>query len=287
VPDVICLNGVRVGLEQAVVPIDDRGFLYGDAVYEVLRSYDRRLWALERHVRRLRNSLDAVGITGVDLPALRALMERATEESGYANALVYVHITAGVQLRALARGDGLTPTMLVRVRDMSTIASPEIITQGIRAITVLDLRWKRCDIKSTNLLANALARTRARAAGAYEAILYDERRNVTEAAAMGVFGVEEGALHATPLGPEILASVTRGILVEVARDAGLPIHEELFSVDRLRRMEEIILTSTSHEVCPVVELDDAPVGVGRVGPIARQLHAAFLARVAADDDAPR
>ncbi len=285
--DIIYLNGARVEPHQALIQIDDRGFLFGDAIYEVLRSYSGRLWAVERHVKRLQHSLEGAGIAGVDVPALRVLMERANRESGYANAHVYVHITAGVETRALARGEGLSPTLVIRVRDAATVSSPEVFAQGVRAITLPDLRWKRCDIKSTNLLANALARSEARRAGVYEAILHDARGHITEAAAMSVLGVENGAVHTTPLGPEILAGITRGFLVEIARGLSMSVHEETVSVQRLRRMQEVILTSTSHEVCPVVELDGAPVGDGRVGPVARQLLAGFLARVAARDDAPR
>jgi D-alanine transaminase len=104
---------------------------------------------------------------------------------------------------------------------------------------------------------------------------------------MSVFGVENGAVYTRPLGPEILASITRGFLIEIARDAGLPVHEEAFLRDRLRAMQEVILTSTSHEVCPVIALDGVPVGDGRVGPTARQLWAGFQERVVARDDAPR
>jgi D-alanine transaminase len=286
-PDITCLNGQRVEAHQALLPVDDRGFLFGDAVYEVLRSYDGRLWAVERHLRRLEHSLETAGIRGVDRRSLRALMERASAESGYANAHVYVHITAGVEARVLARGPGLNPTVLVRVREAAAVSSPEVFTRGVRAVTLPDLRWKRCDVKSTNLLANVLARTEARRAGAYEAILYDANDYVTEAAAMSVFGVESGTVYTRPLGPEVLASITRGFLIEIARDAGLPVHEEAFPRDRLREMQEVILTSTSHEVCPAIALDGVPVGDGRVGPIARQLWAGFQERVAARDDAPR
>jgi D-alanine transaminase len=285
-PEIVYLNGTRVAPAEACVPIGDRGFLFGDAVYEVLRSYAGRLWAAERHFRRLERSLREIELTGVDVASLAALAARAVVESEFAEASVYLHITRGVEPRRLGGGEGLTPTVLVQVRDMATIVSAHFL-EGVPAITYPDLRWKRCDIKSTNLLGNALARMAARRAGAYEAILVDEEGCITEAAAMGVFGAQGGVLYATPLGPEILPSISREFLVEIAHDLGIEVRLERVTRERLAGMEEVLLTSTSHEVCPVTELDGAPVGAGVPGPLGKRLYAAFRARLEAGDDAPR
>ncbi len=285
-PEVVYLNGIRVPREEARISIDDRGFLFGDAVYEVLRAYAGRLWAADRHFRRLRRSLREVLIEGVDVAEVQALTARAVEESECPEAHVYVDITRGLEPRALAYQDGLVPTVLIHVRDACGMV-PAHACQGVSAITVPDLRWKRCDIKSTNLLANALARKAAKRAGAYEAIMYDTEGFITEAAAMSVFAAEGGELFTTPLGPEILPSISRELLVEMARALGIPVHEERIARARLGMMDEVFLTSTMHEVCPVIQLDGAPVGDGKVGPIATRLLAEFRARIAAGDDAPR
>ncbi len=197
-PEVIYLNGRRVEGEEACVSVHDRGFLFGDAVYEVLRAIGGRVWAADRHFRRLARSLREIGIEGVDLAALRALAERAARESEYPEALIYLQITRGVEPRSLAYAPGLVPTIFVHAREMSE-ASGVACEEGVPAITTPDLRWRRCDIKSTNLLGNVLARQAARQAGAYEAILYDESGHITEAAARSVFSVERGELlHQSP-----------------------------------------------------------------------------------------
>jgi D-alanine transaminase len=285
-PEVVYLNGQRVPREEACISIDDRGFLFGDAVYEVLRAYGGRLWAADRHFRRLRRSLQEVLIEGVDVEEVQALTTRAVEESGYPEAHVYVHITRGLEPRALAYQDGLIPTVLIHVRDASGMVSADVC-EGVSTITVPDLRWRRCDIKSTNLLANALARKEAKRAGAYEAILYDEEGFITEAAAMSVFATSGGEVFTTPLGPEILPSISRELLLEMARDLGIAVREERIARRRLGAMDEVFLTSTMHEVCPVIRLDGALVRDGQVGPIATRLLAEFRARLAAGDDAPR
>ncbi len=285
-PEVIYLNGRRVAQGEACVSIDDRGFLFGDAVYEVLRAYHGRIWGAERHYRRLARSLGEVEITGVNLAGLQGVVAQALAESEFADANIYVHITRGAEPRSLAYHEGLVPTVLVMVRDTGQLIDPSFC-QGVRAITLPDLRWKRCDIKSTNLLPNALARQAARRAGAYEAILYDAEGRITEAASMSVFGAEGGALYTSPAGPEILPSVTREFILEIAQELGIPVRFAHLPREQFARLEEIFLSSTSHEVCPVLALDGKPVGTGAVGPVARRIRARFEERIAAGDDAPR
>jgi len=284
-PDVIYLNGRRVARAEACISIDDRGFLFGDAVYDVLRAYHGRLWAADRHFRRLARNLAEVEIEGVDLTELETLARQATAESGYEDANVYVHVSRGEEPRKLVYGDGLTPTALIIVRDTAQLVSPDY-GRGVAAVTRPDLRWRRCDIKSTNLLANSLARKAARRAGAYEAILYDEAGYITEAAAMSVFGAEGGVLYTRPTGPEILPSVTREFILEIASELGIPVRLEAIARSRLPHMEEIFLSSTNHEVCPVVTLDGASVGDGAVGRVSGRLLERFRERIAAGADRP-
>jgi D-alanine transaminase len=285
-PEVVYLNGQRVPHERACISIDDRGFLYGDAVYDVVRAYHGRLWAADRHFRRLARSLAESGIEGVDLDALRELATRAVAESGFADANVYLHVTRGAEPRRLGPGPDLRPNVLLLVRDSAGISSPACF-QGVSAITVPDLRWRRCDIKSTSMLGNVMARMEAKRAGVYEAIMYDEEDCITEAAAMSVLAVERGTVFTTPLGPAILSSINRELLIEMAGDLGIPVREERLARERFRKMEEIFLTSTTHEVCPVLQLDGQPVGDSKAGPITARLLETFLARIAAGDDAPR
>lgn len=285
-PEVIYLNGRFVSPDQAVVSVNDRGFLFGDSVYDAVRSYDGRLWALERHMRRLARSLQAVDLTAVAADDVGGVVEEAFRRSEIPDALVYMQITRGAAPRRHAYTRDLSPTVLVTVRDMSLMPESDEHS-GISAITAPDMRWRRCDIKSTNLLPNILARTQAADRGAEEAILVDADGFITEGAAMTVFCAAADRVLTTPLGPEILPSITREFVIEIAEDQGIPVGEERVPLGEFRTAEEVFLGSTTHDVCAVVQLDGKPVSDGKVGPIARRLKAGFQARVAAGDDAPR
>jgi D-alanine transaminase len=180
----------------------------------------------------------------------------------------------------------LQPTVLITVRDIGPVLA-EIDFSGEAAVTAPDLRWRRCDVKSTNLLPNILAKTRASDHGAREAILVDAEGYITEGTSTSVLWVAQNRLFATPAGPEILPGITREVVVEIARDGGIPLLAERVTLQEFRRASEIFLASTGHEVCPVIRLDGAPVGSGRAGPLTLRLQKGFRARVAAGDDEPR
>jgi len=285
-PEVIYLNGRLVSPSEAVIPVDDRGFLFGDAIYEVVRSYRGRLWCFERHMDRLTRSLAEVDMGQVDVEAIGRAIEETYAASGLPDALIYLQITRGVAPRSHHYSAGMTPTVLITVRDI-TEAVGSVDPNGVTAITAPDLRWRRCDIKSTNLLPNILAKTRAHEADAYEAILVHPDGYVTEGSSTSVFWVRGTAACTTPLGPEILPSITRGIVIEIARDEGLPVVEERCPIEQFRKADEIFLASTTPEVCPIIALDGKPVGDGKAGPITLRLARAFKRRVEAGDDAPR
>jgi D-alanine transaminase len=285
-PETIYLNGRLVSPEEALIPINDRGFLFGDAVYEVIRSYDGRLWALERHLQRLAQSLGAVDMGYVDTDEIAAALRETYAASAIPDAVVYLHISRGVAPRSHAYSRDLEPTVLITVRDMSARFAA-MDPAGVAAITAPDLRWRRCDIKSTNLLPNVLAKTRAREAGVYEAILVHPDGYVTEGTSTSVFWVRGGRVCTLSLGGEVLPGITRGIVLEIARDEGLPMVEERISLDEFRKADEIFLVGTTVEVYPIISLDGEPVGSGQAGPVALQLLEAFGARVQAGDDAPR
>ena len=285
-PEVIYLNGALVSPSEAVVPVDDRGFLFGDAVYEVIRSYRGRLWCFGRHMRRLAQSLAAIDMSYVDVDGIGEAILETYRASELPDALIYLQVTRGVAPRAHHYSRGMKPTVLITVRDM-TPGAASVDPNGMTAITAPDLRWRRCDIKTTNLLANILAKTRAHDEGAYEAILVHPDGYVTEGSSTSVFWVRGGTLATIPLGPEILPSISRGIVIEIAQDEGLPLVEEHIPLEQFRRADEIFLASTTPEVCPIITLDGAPVANGNAGPITRRLQNAFRARVEAGDDAVR
>ncbi len=285
-PETIYLNGRLVSPEEALIPTNDRGFLFGDAVYEVIRSYDGRLWALERHLQRLVRSLAAVDMGYVDTAEIGAAIQETYAASAIPDAVVYLHVSRGVAPRSHAYSRDLRPTVLITVRDMSgRLAAMD--RAGVAAITEPDLRWRRCDIKSTNLLPNVLAQTRAREAGAYEAILVHPDGYITEGTSTSVFWVRGGRVSTVPLSGEVLPGITRAFVLEIAQDEGLPVAEERISLDGFRKADEIFLAGTTIEVYPIISLDGRPVGSGQAGPVTLRLQQAFGARVQAEDDAPR
>jgi len=284
--EVTYLNGNLVSPDKAVISVNDRGFLFGDAIYEVLRSYNGRLWAFDRHMQRLERSLTAIDMGYVRVDRIATAVRETYAASGIPDALLYLQITRGVAPRSHTYTRDLEPTILITVRDISASLS-EVDEGGMTAITCPDLRWRRCDIKSTNLLPNILAKTEAHDCGAYEAILVHPDGYITEGSSTSVFWTRDGVVATIFLGPEVLPSVSRGIVVEIVKDRNIPFTEERISLGDFREVEEIFLASTTPEVCPIIELDGNSVGNGRAGPMAQQLREEFRARVEAGDDAIR
>jgi D-alanine transaminase len=257
----------------------DRGLYFGDGVYEVLRTYNGRIFALEEHLRRFANSLSAVDIQGVDLGQVRCKVVGAFQSSGLANAKIYFHITRGCGARDLFTKTTLEPTVM-ELGDSSGEKA-----KGIAVSTVPDLRWKRCDIKSLNLLPNVLARRHAIQKGSDEAILVNESGLITEGAASSFFGVFEPSagsggrkaysLQTAPLTANILPSVTRMFVIQAARDLGIPVLEQQFTPAQARAAKELIMAVTTKDIVPIVRFDGQAIGDGTPGPIALRLAQAF------------
>lgn len=276
-PELACVNGIFSSMEEARVSINDRGLVFGDSVYEVLHVHRGRLWAAEQHYRRLARSLKAIGLE-IDLAQVRAWVEEALRRSGLEEALVYLQVTAGAAPRDHVRPSGLVPTVIVTVRHLLPMLE-EMRLQGVKAITVAEHRWRRRDIKSTNLLPNVLAKEQAQQVGAYEAILVEADGTVTEGASTNVFLVHQGQLHTPPRSHSILPGITRELLIETARELGYAVHERRISLGELYQAEELFLSGTTTEALGVVELDGFPIGSGRVGPITLRLYEAYWERI--------
>jgi D-alanine transaminase len=275
-----CLNGELVPVEQAKVPIWDRGFLFGDAVYEVYRLYDGRLWIEEEHTARLKRSLGEMEFPEVDLDRLLSRIRRTIDACGVKEGTAYIHITRGVAPRAHAYPDPpVPPTELIVIRpydDSSTALKRET---GVGVASRPDLRWKRCDVKSSNLLANVVALESAHRAGAYEALLVDSDGLVTEATHSSVLWVRNGRLEATPGDANILPGTTRFLTQKLASDAGIPFAEGQLTLDEFLKVDEAILAGTTIEVLPIVSVDGRSIGNGRPGPITRKLQEAYQSAV--------
>jgi D-alanine transaminase len=263
VSDIVYLNGAWLPRERAVVSVDDRGFLFGDGVYEVLRVVQGRYIDGERHFRRLSRSLAELELpdpanAGIDLPAI------GRDVAG-----------GGAPPRLGSPRGPPPPTVFVAATPF--LPKPERAA-GVAVITRPDIRWYRCDIKSVNLLPNVLANQRASERGAYEAILVRDGV-VTEATHSSVFAVLDGVLRTHPNGPAILPGITREVVLELAAAGGMEISETALTTAELARAEEVLLTGTTTDVMPVTSIDGRNVGMGTPGSLTRRLGALLDARM--------
>lgn len=272
-----CLNGELMPVDEARLPIWDRGFLFGDAVYEVMRIYQGRCWLEDAHLGRLQRSLASMEFPPVDLDKLVDRTNRTIAASGVLEGTAYLHITRGVAPRAHAFPDPATvpPTELIVIRDYDDTQAARNRESGVATLSHPDLRWKRCDVKSTNLLANVMAHEAAHRAGCFEAILVGEDGIVTEATHSSVLWVRDGRLEGTPEGTGILPGTTRQFLIKEAETAGIPFAETRLSLEDLKRADEVLLAGTTIEIFPIVRIDDSVISGGEPGPLTRRLQAMF------------
>ena len=279
----VYLNGEYLARERATVSVDDRGFVFGDGIYEGVRAIAGRLFEWEAHARRMAYGLAGLRIelSAGQLAGLGAVCERLLRDNGlvHGEAFLYLAVTRGAAPRTHAFPPaGTPPTVFVSATPFSRRSEQR--RHGGKAITFEDLRWSRCDWKTLNLLGSVLARQAATEAGAFEAILVRDGV-VTEGAASTVFAVVDGVVRTHPLSRRILPGVTRAVVIDCARELGIALDETAVTEAELRRAAEIFLCGTMTDVTPVVVLDGSPIAGGAPGPIAVRLGDALDARLAA------
>jgi D-alanine transaminase len=269
---ILYLNGRFVPESEAGISPLDRGFLFADAIYEVVR-YDRgRPYRLAEHLERMGEGLDAIHIQSSP-DFFEAVGRRLLEENGLADkdAFVYAQVSRGAAPRYHAfPPEGTQPTVFAFARETDPPPPPE----GGRAILLTDERWGRCDIKSVMLLPNVLAAQKAREAKAIDAILVRDGFCL-EATKANLFLVSKGVLRTAPNGPRILPGVTRGAAIEAARGIGLSVEERAFTVEEMYAAQEVFLASTTLWTYPLVEVEGRPVGGGKLGPATRMIREAL------------
>lgn len=271
VNDLVYVNGEFVARDAARISVFDRGFVFGDGVYEVIPAYGGRLFRLPHHLQRLQRSLDGVRIANPHTaPEWQAIFERLMQAHGRIDQYIYMQVTRGIAPRDHAFPKGVAPTVFAFAQP---IAYPDaaLLASGVRAITAKDVRWQHCDIKAIALLPNVLMRQNAIEHGAVEAILLRDEQ-VTEGAASNIFIVERGTVVTPAKGPYILPGVTRDLVLELAAQHGVPYREAMISRAQLFAADEIWLTSSTKEILPIVQLDDKTIGTGRPGPLHAKLH---------------
>jgi|ERR1051326_6751807 D-alanine transaminase len=272
------LNGTTMPLSEVRISAQDRGFLFGDAVYEVLRIYRGKPWLVDEHFRRFDRSLRAISINGVDLGRLRERMIATIAAGKFQEAIAYIQVTRGSAPRAHAFPADAVPLELLYIAEFNDNYR-ESREQGAGVITHPDLRWERCDIKSTNLLANVFAAQAAKEAGCVEALFYLPDGTLTEASHNSFFGVLDGAVLTTPTGNAILPGITRGLVMSLCSIASIPIRERSLHRADLGHVSELFITGTTSEVLPIVSVDGKSVGNGTPGSVTRRLQVAYQQRV--------
>ena len=265
-PDIAFINDVFLPLSEARVSVEDRGFQFGDGVYELIRVYAGRPFRLTEHLDRLEQSARAVAIP---VPYTRerwtALVAEAILRSRYPEAKVYIQITRGVAPRDHVLTSHVPPTVVISVRVLVP-PDPALYARGVDVVTVPDIRWARCNVKSVSLLANVLAKQQARDRGAFEA-LFVRDGYVVEGSTSNVAVVRDRVLVTPPEGPLLLSGVTRKVVLTVAQQAGVAVKEEPVTEADLYAADEVLLTGTTIEVLPVARVNGRPIGAGVPGPV--------------------
>jgi D-alanine transaminase len=274
----IYLNGEYMPIEEAKISVLDRGFIFGDGVYEVIPVYSRKAFRLADHLRRLQHSLDGIKLAnphsnGEWTKLINELVARNAEQDQY----LYLHITRGVAKRDHAFPNPPVKPTVFMLSNPLLVPSPTLLQSGVACITAPDNRWLRCDIKAIALLPNVLLRQMAIDAGAMETILFrpgltTEDAFMTEGAASNIFVVKNGKLFAPPKDNLMLPGITYDVILEIAAANGIPYEVRKIGVAEVFAADELLLTSSTKEVLPITQLDGKPVGTGKPGVMFAKLH---------------
>ena len=282
-PEIAYVNGEFLPLERAMVHVEDRGYQFADAVYEFIRTYGGRPFAVDEHLQRLFFSLDAIGLKHAYTAAqLSGLIHEAIRRAAFPEVGVYLQISRGQAKRHRGIPSHYAPTLVITVRALAS--SAHLCATGVKLITVPDLRWGRCDLKTVGLLANVLAYQAAQQAGANDAIFCEADGTVNEATAGNIFLVTAAGEFATPAkSHRLLAGVTRDKLLQAATAAGIPTAERHITRAELLAAPEVVLTSSTAEVVPVLAVDGHRIGTGQPGPVSIQVRQQFIRQFVGGD----
>lgn len=277
----VYVNGTYLEASEATIPMEDRAHQFADGVYEVIAFFNRKLLDAEPHLKRLDFSCGELKITnphshGEWLKIIQEMIDRNDYEHGG----VYLQVSRGTQSRNHVYESGLKANVTLSAFGQKT-PSRELTEQGAKVITYPDLRWKRCDIKTTGLLGNVMAKQAATEANAREAILIKENGEVSEASVSNFFIVKNGVVQTHPATNEILNGIARQVTIGLAKDLQIKVLEQPFTKAEMLAADEAFLTGTTTNILPVVSVDDAAIGSGKPGAITGRLLEAFIAHIKA------
>ena len=272
----IIFNGEMKNRSDIRVDVEDRGYQFGDGVYEVIRVYNGKLFAGDMHLERLMDSAREIELKmPFTVEELKDQAIRLIEENGLDCGTIYMQVTRGASPRDHAFPDGVDPVFIAYTKEA---AYPGEMKPGVKAVTTEDLRWLRCNIKSLNLLGNILAKQQAVKAGCAEAIQH-RGDTVTEGSSSNVAIVTGGVLKTHPATNLILNGITRRIMLQLCKENGISFSEEPFTVAEMKSADEVLYSSTSVEITPIINIDGQPVGNGVPGPVTQKLEQLFAEEI--------
>lgn len=269
------VNGRFLPLEQATVHIEDRGFQFADGVYEVIACFGGHFLDLEAHLARLARSCEAIALSlPKPLDELAALVEQAYQRNPFEHAMVYIQVTRGVAPRSHLIQQELIPTLVITVRDLPA-PTAEKLEFGASAITMADIRWKRCEIKSIALLASVIGKQEAARCGVDEGFWLDKEGHLLEGCATNCFAVINGKLVTHPLDHQVLGGITRDMALSLARQHGIEVQERPWKLSETG-LTECMMSSTTNAVLPVCHINGKAIGNGLPGPLSIRLRTLML-----------
>ena len=272
----VYLNGAMTPISEARIPVLDRGFIFGDGVYEVIPIYHRKMFRPQQHMARLFRSLDSIGIPNPHThDEWMQLIGKVVDAHPAQDQMVYLQVTRGVAKRGHAFPKDVTPTVFIMTNPI-VLPSAEVRSRGVDCVSMEDKRWLRCEIKSISLLGNVLAAEHAAQSNATETIQFRDGF-LTEASSSNVWIVKDGALAGPPKDNLILEGIRYGLMEELCKAGGITLQQRRISREEVFGADEVLLTSATKEVLPVVTLDGKTIGNGRPGPIYRALYEAYQA----------
>ena len=268
------LNGEFVPLEECKVSVLDRGFIFGDAIYELIPVYNKKPFYLQAHLDRLKRSLDQVQISNPKNDSQWLdLIDQLIQSSGLDQLSVYIQVTRGVAPRDHAFPPNTSPTVFAMTNAWPSV-NDDMYVKGLSAVTVADMRWDRCDIKVTSLLANVLKKQEAVSDAAHEAIFIRDGL-VLEGSATNVFIVKNGEVNTAPKNHMILPGITRDVVVDILKENNIPSIEDAATLEQLNDADEVWITSSTKECAPVTSIDGKPIGSGQPGELWKKVFKLF------------
>ncbi len=251
----------------------DRGTFFGDGVYEVVRTAGGRIFGLEYRMQRFAHSLAELRINGIDIEEIDSRVKTAYKKSSLADAVIYWHITRGCGPRSHTWNDSIRPRFYLQITPLKDASQKK--QHGVDVMSLPDIRWKRCDIKSLNLLPNVLAVQAAKEKNCEEPILVDENGCITEGASAAFFAVINGVLRTAPLTTNVLPSITRCFVLHIAEHIGIEVDQTAVSLEEAYNADELMISASTRDVLPVVKFDDKIIAAGRPGEYTMKIMAEF------------